>query len=221
MLINKYADKIVADKGEQEEVANSMLARVMEPNVLHAIVNKQMFQGHLTFFNPIDANNFAFPRMTKEELKKITLGSYQLKQAKSYACAHKKRRGNEDSEYLCFSSPDDITRFFLADLIKQKRISKPVLILTRMDSRFRSKKIHDVYILADASKNGPDGIVGYCCDCRHGLRTVGCCSHVATNIFYMCFVRHNGGIVPVAGHVDVFFNQIEHMSDSDESSSEE
>lgn len=218
-LINKYADKIVADKGEQEEVANMMLTRAIAPNVLQPIVSDGMFQGHLPFFQPIDVNDFAFPRMTKEELAKITLGPYQLKQAKSYACAHKKHRGNEETEYLCFSSPEDITRFFFANIIREKNISKPTLILTRMDSRFRSKKNYDVYILADAEKNGPDGIVAYCCECRHGLRTVGCCSHVATTIFYMCFARLNGGIVPVAGHVDGFFDQ--YIPESDDSSSED
>lgn len=218
-LINKYFNEIVADKGEQEEVvAEGMLARVNLPNILQPIVCTQLFQGHLEFLQPIDDNDFRFPRMDEVELAKITFGPYQIKQAKSYACAHKKRRANEDShQYLCFSCPEDITRFFFADIIREKDVLKPVLMLTRMDSRFRSRKKYDVYILADAEKNGPEGIVAYCCECRHGLRTVGCCSHIATNIFYMSFARHNGGIRPVAGHVDGFFNH----AVSDDSSSED
>lgn len=210
-LINKYFDKIVADKGEEELVANSMLSRVGSPNVLHPIVRDRLFQGHLKDFKPIENNDFPFPRMSEEELAKITFGPYQLKQAKSYACAHKKGRGN--GQFVCFFCPDDITRFFFADIIREKKVSTPVLMLTRMDSRFRSRKNYDVYVLADADKNGPDGIVAYCCECRHGLRTVGCCSHIATNIFYMCFDRHNGGIIPVAGHVDGFFNAFEDSSE--------
>lgn len=213
-LINKFFCKIEADAGEEEAVANAMLARMSLPNVIHPIVQQDMFLGHLEFFEEVDENTFVFPELTKEELSRITLGSYQLRQAKSYACAHKKTR--IDFQYLCYRSPDPITRYFFADVIRDKNVLQPVLVSTIMASRFRSRKKHESYILADASKNGPDGIIGYCCQCQHGLRTVGCCSHVATTIFYLGYARHNGGVMNPAGYLDGFFE-----GDSQSSSGED
>lgn len=106
--------------------------------------------------------------------------------------------------------------FFFADLIRENNILQPVVVFTRMASRFQSKKKYDSYILADAGKNGPSAIIGYCCECKHGLRTVGCCSHIATTILYLCYARHHGGIKPVAAHVDFFDNDWESSSDEDD-----
>lgn len=205
-LINKYFQKVVADKGNEECVSNAMLSCLTSSNHLQQIVQQDMFQTHLAFFETVQ-ENFRFPQIRKEELQSITMGPYQLRQAKSYASAHKKARmANEDGiEYLCYSCPDDICRYFFDKVIRDKNISEPVLVFTRMASRFKSRKSYDSYILADAAKNGPGAIIGYCCECKHGLRTVGCCSHIATTIFYLCFVRHHGGIRPVAAHVDNFF----------------
>lgn len=113
-----------------------------------------------------------------------------------------------DTDYLCYYCPNHVTERFFADVIRVRDVDAPVLVFTRMASRFMSRKSHDIYVLADAAKNGPDAIIGYSCDCKNGLRTVGCCSHVATTIYYLGYARHNGGIMPVAGHVDRFFEQL-------------
>lgn len=205
-IINKYFQSVVADKGKQELVANAMLTRLTVPNEIHPIIKTHLFRSHKEFFKPIE-NDFRFPRITLEELSMITLGSYQLTQARSYAHRHKKARMDpEGFEYPCSQGPIDIIEFFFGDLIRSKNITEAVLVKTRMASRFMSGKWHDSYVLADASKNGPDAIISYCCACKHGLRTVGCCSHVATTIFYLAYARHNGGITPVAGHVEHFFD---------------
>lgn len=144
--------------------------------------------------------------MEEAQLRDITLGSYQLKQAKSYAHEHKKAKVDEfEVEFVCYVCDDGVTRRAFADIIAEKNIESPVLVYTQLASRFRSKKSYDSYILADANKDGPEGIIGYFCKCRHGLRTIGCCSHIATTIYFLCYARHHGGIRPVAGHVDNFF----------------
>lgn len=74
-----------------------------------------------------------------------------------------------------------------------------------MLSRFRSKVFHDVYILAYAEKNGPEAIIAFCCGCRHGQRTVGCCSHVMSVLFFLCRARHRGGVTVVAQFLRNFF----------------
>lgn len=207
-MINKYFEKVVADAGKEEAIANAMLSRVTLPNKIHPIVLQKLFQDQITHFEPVDNNNFDFPQFTKEELQQITQGSYQLRQAKSYAHAHKKAKLRYNTDYLCYYCPNQITQRFFADIIRERNVRRPILVFTRMASRFVSGKSHDSYVLADADGNGPSAIIGYCCECKNGLRTVGCCSHVTTTIFYLGYARHNGGIEPVARHVENFFDDL-------------
>lgn len=207
-LLNKFFARIVADKGKEVEFANLMLAKLHTPNFLHEIM-EQFTNSEIKAFQLILDEHFVFPKVEKDDLQLITLGSYQLQQAKSYANAHKKAKMSRFGvPYPCFVCPNDIVRLKFANIIAKMNITEPVLVQTSMTSRFRSGKTHKSYILADAAKDGPDAILGYCCQCRHGLRTVGCCSHVATTIYYLSFARHNGGIRPIAGHVDDFFRYL-------------
>lgn len=201
-IINKYFRKVVADSGNEEFITTAMLAKLPTPNIIHPIIQQDLFIDQYTHFIQIDVNNFHFPQICKEELPKITLGTYQLEMAKSYASMHIENSGGE---FLCFYVPDEITEHFFEEIISEKNVSEPILVMVRMASRFKNKKTHDSFILADRSKVGASSIIGYYCKCKHGLRTVGCCSHVATTILYLGFARHNGGIRPVAGHVNNCF----------------
>lgn len=205
----------MADKDREAHVANAMLAEMDSHNIVHEVI-QEFSQEDLNEFALIDENSFDFPRIEKDDLPQITLGTYQLRQARSYAHQHQKAKMPRfEVPHACFVCPEDITRTAFANIIIEKNVIKPVLVNTQMDSRFRSKKWHDSFILADASKIGPDAIIGYCCEFRHGLRTVGCCSHVATTIYYLCHARHHGGIKPVASYVDNFFDSVQIADDDD------
>lgn len=198
-LINKYFQKVIADKNAQELFANAMMARVNSPNILHSIITgdpMDQIWGNLIEIE----ENFIFPRLTREQLLMITLGTYQLKQAKSYASLHVKNEG----AFICYYCPDDLLEEVFGEVIREKNVIEPVLVTVRLASRHISRKKYDAFILADASKNGPSAIIGYCCECICGLRTVGCCSHVATLLHYLCIARYTG-ITTVASHVDHFF----------------
>ena len=57
---------------------------------------------------------------------------------------------------------------------------------------------------ADEEKDGVDAVSGYCCSCPNGLRTVGCCAHVATVLWFLGFGRHQSEIpIPAAFLNDV------------------
>ncbi|XP_028170363.1 uncharacterized protein LOC114360013 [Ostrinia furnacalis] len=45
-------------------------------------------------------------------------------------------------------------------------------------------------------------IIGYCCNCIVGLRTVGCCSHVMSIVWYLAYARHLDNISPPAQVLD-------------------
>jgi len=66
----------------------------------------------------------------------------------------------------------------------------PMLIRGKIQSRFRSSAQHFVYILIDRAEEGIDSVSSYTCSCPQGLRTVGCCAHIATVLWYLGYARH-------------------------------
>lgn len=54
-----------------------------------------------------------------------------------------------------------------------------------MKSRYRGGKHHHIFVLVDKSKTGIYAIREYCCTCESGSRTVGCCSHLMTIVWFL------------------------------------
>lgn len=204
-LINKFSTQLLADN-DSEAVATEMFRMNEQTNeviaTFHSIVQRSNFKRDLKNFIPLE-NNFPFPTLNEDEMKNIASGSYQLKEAKYYAAEHIKT--SADSTFKCYWCPHEILTRKFADIIAQKNIQEPALVLTCLASRFRSKKSYNSLVLADAARTGPESIIAYYCQCKHGLRTVGCCSHIMTTIFYLCQGRHSGNIRPIAPYLDTFF----------------
>lgn len=202
-LINRFNNVIVADKDDEEFISNQIMQKLNEPNILLSTIRNATFQARVKEFTEIDETDFNFPELSQLELKKIALGTYQIKQARSYIVKHIQL--NPNRKFLSFACPPDAIRSHFGKIINEKNVSQPVFTLTRMSSRFVANKIHRMYVLADADKNGSESIIAYFCECKHGKRTVGCCSHVMTFLMYFGFSRHHGGVKPVAEHLDEFF----------------
>lgn len=204
-MINKYNRTLISDKENATEVADRMLQRLEKSNDdLIRVIDTRTFQSLKKHFEIIDINNFTFPVLNEYDLKMISLGSYQPKNARSYAVQH--IESSASSTYECYSCPLEQIQHISKTLSDAKGISEPILVLTQIKSRFRSGVIYDSYILADLSKQGTDAIISYCCDCVNGLRTIGSCSHVITTFYYLCRFRHEGGPKPVAPYLNVLFN---------------
>lgn len=90
--------------------------------------------------------------------------------------------------------------------------------MTILRSRFVNSKSYRTYVLFNPNTEGRNAILGYYCDCKVGTRTVGCCSHVMTMLFYFGFVYHEGiQITQTAAHLDnVFRFNLDDEFDSDE-----
>lgn len=60
-------------------------------------------------------------------------------------------------------------------------------------------------------------VAGYCCSCRHGCRTVGCCSHVMAVIWYTLHIDHNDAAkyFPSSNLNHVFNNWWDEYSESE------
>ena len=66
----------------------------------------------------------------------------------------------------------------------------PTIIRLNIPSRHRNDTEYRVYVEYDPHKDfDVNSIKRYCCDCKNGLRTVGCCAHVATVIYYLSRAR--------------------------------
>ena len=48
---------------------------------------------------------------------------------------------------------------------------------------------YNIYISYNSDKDSRDAILGWYCQCKNGLRTLGCCADVARVIFYFSYAR--------------------------------
>lgn len=110
-----------------------------------------------------------FPKLSMEDLKRITLGTYQIKIAEKYIESHMK----EFSEFGIFIHRDT-----------------EGIIRARIQSRFSRSKTHDAWVKFDKNASGYEAIKGLYCLCKVGERTLGCCSHLTAIVRYLGYDRH-------------------------------
>ena len=88
-----------------------------------------------------------------------------LKQAKKYATEHLSDDGSFDIKVA--KQRDDLVR-------------------AQIQSQHKNSILYDVWIQYDQKE-----ILGWYCLCPNGCRLVGCCSHVASVIWYLSFARYH------------------------------
>lgn len=202
-LINKFFSKIESNRDDAVTIANRMKQQASSPNEFSRIVNRSGFQSDVKKFTEEDADRVEFPILPRDEIKKLTLGNYQINQSLPYIVEHLKRNG----KFLIYKCPQNIVENHFKNIANiQVNIENAIVYLTYMYSRFRKNSKHAVYVMIDKSMDGRNGIIGHTCDCRHGLRVVGCCSHISSLIAYLGCYRHDKRhIKPVAAFMDNFF----------------
>lgn len=115
-----------------------------------------------------------FPRLTMDDLKKITLGSYQIKMAEKYIQQHMK----DNSDFTIYVHRHN-----------------QQIIRTQIQSRFSNAKLHSAWVKFDANQSGCDSIKGLYCTCKVGERTLGCCSHLTAVVRYLGYQRYEPVLV--------------------------
>jgi hypothetical protein len=207
-ILNVFHQTIESDVRDGLALATSMLDRFDEDNLLAKVTTAL----HLNRESSLDkwerieeSHEFVvdFPHLSEEDLRSITLGSYQLRQARSYYAEHIKTNGSYVVDVCKHIGNLPLSSHGLS-------VGDPMLIRGRIQSRHRSSHRYFIYILIDRlvlkdeEKDGVDAVSGYCCSCPNGLRTVGCCAHVATVLWYLGFGRHQSEIpIPAAFLNDV------------------
>ncbi|XP_058797712.1 uncharacterized protein LOC131667948 [Phymastichus coffea] len=200
-LLNLFHKPVLSDKLHQD-IAQIMKSRVNVPNRLKLIAQdfnlSQLKAPYLDMeYTALDneENNqrLQFPRLTLDHLYHLGLGPYQTRNAASYYAEHT----NEGIFLVQKFSPPPRHRTATIDYARYEiDVKNPLLIKAYMKSRYRSGKYHHIFILVDKAKTGRDSILEYYCTCESGSRTVGCCSHVMTIVWYLGYAQYEGVHIP-------------------------
>lgn len=165
--LNAFRPPLITTTQHDTELAAEMLQKAEHSrNELQAKVERGPLSSRGRW-TPMDAQDAVpdFPSLCIQQLQDMTYGTYQLKQAKSYTREHM----SEDGEYSI-----DV------------HLHAPGLMRSRIQSRHINAKKYFCWIEYD-----PEQILAWFCQCKAGQRTVGCCAHIASILWYLGFVRHN------------------------------
>ncbi|CAF2672623.1 unnamed protein product [Rotaria sp. Silwood2] len=167
-LINAYRPLFIADISKDNAIADRMLGLATQSNNIKTYIDKLKNKSDKSLkWTLLNANHLVkdFPRMTFNELNDLTLGTFQLKQAKKYAVEHLSNDGS-----------------FNIKVAKQR----DDLIRAQIQSRHKNAILYDIWVQYDQKE-----ILGWYCRCPNGCRVIGCCSHIASVIWYLSFARYH------------------------------
>jgi hypothetical protein len=181
-LINKFYNRSESDKGHEMTIINEMKLKVNTINRLETIFESSRIDRKRSLYKRIDCNSIKdFPKLDLKTLTtKITLGTYQLRQSLGYLTEHISESGRYSIEIFSDNKSifDENTR----------------LLKTRIQSRHSNATKYNSYITysptTNSVANDSNSIKDWICSCKNGRRTVGCCSHVASVIYYLSHGRY-------------------------------
>lgn len=186
-LHNMFSPRLLSDHDDYSKIVFEMKRLKTTENEIQKLVIERNLNRKKASFKAMDSDaDINFPPLSDSQLKLITLGSYQLKQATSYLVEH-------------FS--DDSPRKFevIPDQIDGKRILRG-----KMNSKHCNSKIYLIYIA-----HTDTDVTGWYCTCHFGARTVGCCSHIAALLMYFGGGRRIPRNVNRLNHYMSSFNRFE------------
>ncbi|XP_047024539.1 uncharacterized protein LOC124633388 [Helicoverpa zea] len=207
-FLNRFGVRF-QDRNEANEIVTIIRQRINFENNLALLVEQLNMNRRSTAFQSITAdrdNLFLFPRLSYSELILFALGTYQIRQARSYYGEHIRFHGSYRIE-VCRDT-QDFSQYNL------RGSGDKTLIRGKIKSRHISRKQYYVYILVENNVPGRAGIVEYCCNCLVGRRTIGCCAHVMTVVWYLGWARYEDNISAPAAFLDDVV--IRELDDNDE-----
>lgn len=167
-LCNCYRPSLHKNSNADCEIAQKMLKMASQENLVQKRVlsDNALLHRSKSWLPLHDLNNclYDFPKMTEDDIRALTFGIYQVRQAASYI-----------DEYMHGTTSQIYFRKSMSDLIH-----------ARIQSRHTSAKQYDIWVEHDRKT-----VTGWYCQCPIGSRTVGTCSHVASVIWFLAYARHN------------------------------
>ncbi|XP_062619312.1 uncharacterized protein LOC134280876 [Saccostrea cucullata] len=167
-LNNKYFPELSTCVSQEEDEAQAakMLYLAKQGNTLQEYVEKNnLGRKSAIWKNASEINLKNFPTLDDEQLRNITVGTYQLKLSASYIQEHL-----ENDSFIQFHEDDSH------------------LLRVRIQSRHISSKKYTLWI-----KYNEACVESWYCLCPCGARVVGMCSHVSAIIWYLGKARSMDG----------------------------
>lgn len=161
-LCNAFRDPLTPVNDQNSPLIEKMLQKLLflqENNLIH----KRTLFKELQEDDP-DLDNFS--KLSMESLRDITLGVYQVKQAPSYS-----------KEHMCDGSYNIMIHKENQNIVKVKIQSRHVKSVT-----------HTLWIEFDPN-DFLEPITSWYCTCKVGARVVGCCSHIASVLWFLGYER--------------------------------
>ena len=162
-----------------------MLSKINKINELTKFLGFTFNKKNFTDIDSFQLNDF--PKLNIDDIKnKITLGTYQLKQCFSYLGEHLNRNNGKYS-----------VKIFNENLNTTE--TKYKIIAAEIQSRHMNKTKYKIFIRYEPNINLISGITGWACSCKSGIRTCGCCSHIASIIYYFSYGKYLDTPIPNPG----------------------
>lgn len=217
-LTNRMSKPFVENE-RNEAYSIHMLQRLHKNNGLCVAVFARGFQNIVRNGSYIELTTLEdIPALDIPDMQMISFGNYQIVQGHCYL-------SNQIHQH---NEPLKVYQFFDEDVAKHccdlySAEVKPVLLMAKLKSRFVSRRLYSIFVLVDKTKTRHQSVLEYCCSCKIGTRTVGCCSHVMALIYYIGYAPHNGGVRPRSEHLNNLFDTeiTEEESDIDAEDMEE
>lgn len=179
-IINRYHPLVLMEEANAG-LARELLDKSREVNIVQARVEvERMCYRNAQWIHLHEGQLRDFPRLTLEYLRDLTIGTFQVRLARSYIQDKMQRDAQEE--------------FQLDSLFDEQGF-----IRVRVFSRFRNATKHQIFIAynirdADNIDDEREAIFGYYCTCKSGARTVGTCAHVTSVLWYLGYARHQPNV---------------------------
>ncbi|CAF3200987.1 unnamed protein product [Rotaria sp. Silwood2] len=165
-IINAYRPTFITDTSNDDNLSKAFLEKRNKQNELETILNdKERNTAHN--WKKIDGHDSItdFPKLTEADLTNFTLGVFQLKQARSYSLEHIA----EDGQYEIHVCKQQLN-----------------LLRAKIQSKHSNRKDYQVLI-----QYNDQTVTAACCGCPNGNQNIGCCSHIASIVWYLGIARHD------------------------------
>lgn len=172
-ILNAFCPPLKQDTAEDIEFAQKMVERSGMPNLLQDRIVDENYVRKTNAWKELQSGDklLDFPKLTMKDLRCLTFGVYQIKQAPSYI-AH----SVEDDSDISIWVHDELG---------------PAGARFQIRSRHSNSVKYNVWIGYTPNSASWKGITGWYCQCRSGARVVGTCAHIAAIVWYLSYSRHH------------------------------
>ncbi|CAF4951949.1 unnamed protein product [Rotaria magnacalcarata] len=167
-LTNHYQPPMARSKLEDEEIGVQIIQLRQQKNKIQLLLEENNLIRRFSLWEIINHTEIidGFSIMTQDDLGDLTFGVFQLKRARSYA----------EERYSSTNLTSDV-----ASSVHRCKIIPNLIRIPTQSAHSNRVKYHPTIHFTDQA------ILGWWCDCFTGARFLGCCSHIASVIWFLSY----------------------------------